>query len=317
MTMHNNSTLPKVLESFRIGNRGLNKRVYGGHGNGGKFYMRQMFKTSYFITYTDGKLNVFGFSKNKKYGFAQGYKNLEMSPLEAMNYANINTLPLTKDIIDKIKSGKIGFTVVRGIAPQGMINRIATSNICTNLKNHPQSRRLLERMHIGIIQDNFTYFDRLLPEKLEPKKDFEEPITYKIPSELKYFEHGEEHTVKMSKENMNPGILTLRTSLEALERNGRYGDLNRIDLLGEIGVLASYTMNELSRGILYPQTVFIYGDCICPVLEDKDVDVVKNDRSKLVSEHPVTKALLLWLEDKVNELARKIQEKERQEQKQF
>src|SRR3989338_2454357 len=41
--------------------RGLNRRVYGGHGNGGKFYMRQMFDSSHFITYKKGAINIFGF----------------------------------------------------------------------------------------------------------------------------------------------------------------------------------------------------------------------------------------------------------------
>ena len=31
-----------------------NKNILGGHGNGGKFYMRQMFGESRFITYRDG-----------------------------------------------------------------------------------------------------------------------------------------------------------------------------------------------------------------------------------------------------------------------
>ena len=54
--------------------RGTGKKTFGGHGNGGKFYMRQMFKQSHFITYRAGKLNVFGFNENKRYGFAEGFK---------------------------------------------------------------------------------------------------------------------------------------------------------------------------------------------------------------------------------------------------
>ena len=67
--------------------RGLKKKVYGGHGNGGKFYMRQMFGESYFITYKEGNLNVYGFSKNKKYGFGKNQKNIKMSPEEALKFA--------------------------------------------------------------------------------------------------------------------------------------------------------------------------------------------------------------------------------------
>ena len=36
-------------------------KTLGGHGNGGKFYMRQMFGESKLVTYLDGKINIFGF----------------------------------------------------------------------------------------------------------------------------------------------------------------------------------------------------------------------------------------------------------------
>ena len=69
--------------------RGTGKRTFGGHGNGGKFYMRQMFKQSYFITYRAGKLNVFGFNENKRYGFAKDFKDKTISPDDAMKFAEI------------------------------------------------------------------------------------------------------------------------------------------------------------------------------------------------------------------------------------
>jgi len=53
--------------------RGKGRRFLGGHGNGGKFYMRQMFTESRFITYRNGKLNVFGFNTRKRYGFDPNY----------------------------------------------------------------------------------------------------------------------------------------------------------------------------------------------------------------------------------------------------
>src|SRR5271169_3914336 len=58
----------------KAASRGLNKRTYGGHGNGGKFYMRQMFDRSYFLTFRQGKLNVFGFNEKRRYGFAKALK---------------------------------------------------------------------------------------------------------------------------------------------------------------------------------------------------------------------------------------------------
>ena len=44
----------KVWGLATAAKKGTNLATYGGHGNGGKFYMRQMFGTSRFLTYRDG-----------------------------------------------------------------------------------------------------------------------------------------------------------------------------------------------------------------------------------------------------------------------
>ena len=38
-----------------------NIKTLGGHGNGGKFYMRGMFEESFLITFRNGKINGFRF----------------------------------------------------------------------------------------------------------------------------------------------------------------------------------------------------------------------------------------------------------------
>lgn len=296
--------------------RGLKKHTYGGHGNGGKFYMRQMFKQSYFVTYRSKKLNVFGFSQNRKYGFADGFRDMSYSPQEALKYSGLESLRVPKEIIEKIHKDEAGFTIVRGISPQGMPNMLQVSRICEHLRNHPQARMLLERMYVTVIYNGKVIFDRLLPDQLEPKEGFEEPFVFDIPETLTYLEKGEEHIVKTTNNKFTQGKLILKTSAEALERSGRFGDLNRIDMLGEIGVIASYQMYELGAG-MYPQSVFIYGECKCPILEDPEDDCVKNDRSKLIAENPKTKALLAWMTGRVNEVAEKIIQKEKQEQRQL
>jgi hypothetical protein len=293
---------------------GYKKRVPGGHGNGGKFYMRQMFRESYFITYVNNKLNIYGFSQNKKYGFANNFKNISMKPKEAVKFADIATLPIPGEIFEKIITGKTGFTVVRGIAPLGMINKIQSYRMCEKIRNHPQVRKYLERIHVGVIHNNNVIFDRILPDKLEPKPGFEKSFVYEIPNILFYLENGEKQKVEMANKEYPAGKLLLKTSAEALERGSKFGELNGIDILGESDVIAFYYMYELGVS-LYPQSVFIYGECKCPILEDPNDDCVKNDRSKLIAENPKTKALLQWIGEKVNELAKKILDKEREEQK--
>src|SRR3990167_1568301 len=100
--------------------RGKNIKTYGGHGNGGKFYMRQAFDVSRFITYKNGLLNVFGFSEGGRYGYAKGLKNVKMDPAVALKFANVDPSAIPQSVKNEIISGQTGFTVVLGEAPFGV-----------------------------------------------------------------------------------------------------------------------------------------------------------------------------------------------------
>jgi hypothetical protein len=286
--------------------RGLRKRVYGGHGNGGKFYMRQMFDSSYFVTYKNGYLNIFGFNKNRRYGFADGFQNLKKKPNEALKIAGINNIPFPNNVKDAILSSRTGFTVVKGIGPTNMRNIIKLDGLLRKFKNHPQVRRILGRIKIWYIFNN-SGLNLIIPEELNTLPGFEEPICIEIPPTLPLEEESKKTFVDMSNKKYEAGRFILRTSEEALGRGTRYGDLNRIDVVGEIGVIASYQLSELGV-TTFPQASFIYGECECPILEDPDLDAVKNDRSKLVESNPRAKALLDWVRERVEELSYKIAE---------
>jgi len=289
--------------------RGLKRRVYGGHGNGGKFYMRQMFKTSHFVTYKDGYLNIFGFSEDRKYGFADGFKAKKVKPAEALKIAGIADLFFPDGMKELILSGKSGFTVVRGVGPEGMVNKIKFSKIMGRLRNHPQSRRILTRINVWTSHNGGDYA-LLKPDETKPLAGFETPKIFDVPKELKYFEDGEETIIPMCNAKYpDPGRLIVRTSEEALARGSRLGDLNRVDVVGEIGVLASYQLLEIGVGT-FPQASFLYGECECPILEDPEMDCVKNDRSKL-AENPKSKALMEWVGRKFDEVAVEILSKEK------
>jgi len=292
--------------------RGSEKKVYGGHGNGGKFYMRQMFLTSHFVTYKNGYLNIFGFNENRIYGFADGFKAHKIKPVEALKVAGIADIFFPNNIRESIMSGKIGFTVVRGIGPEGMKNKIKFGKLISRLKNHPQARRLLSRINVWASHNNSDYI-LLKPDELKPLPGFDTLRVFEIPKELKYLEDGEGVIVPMiSKKYSDSGKLIIKTSEEALVRNSRLGDLNRIDIIGEIGVLASYQILEIGVSI-FPQASFLYGECVCPILEDSEMDCVKNDRSKLV-ENLRSRALIEWIKFKIDEVAGEIVAKEKFDQ---
>ncbi len=292
--------------------RGLKKRVYGGHGNGGKFFMRQMFRLSHFVTYKDGAISIFGFNENRKYGFADGFKGKKMGPEEAIKIAGIKDLNFPKGIKDSILLGKKGFTVVRGVGPAKMKNVVKFDRLIDKLKNHPQARRILEHINVWASHNNFANYLLLKPEEIKPLPGFEEPRIFEIPKELPVGSGGDDETVEMSNKKYPVGRLVLRTSEEAFGKGSRAADLNRIDIVGEIGVIASYQIYELGV-TAFPQASFIYGECKCPILEDPEMDAVKNDRTKLV-EMPRSMALLKWMRAQVDEYADKIAAIERKEQ---
>lgn len=292
--------------------RGLNKRVYGGHGNGGKFYMRQMFSTSHFVTYKEGYLNIFGFNEKKKYGFADGFKARKLKPAEAIKAAGISNIFFPGKVKEDILAGKHGFTVVRGIGPEGMRNKIKFGKLLSKFRNHPQARRILSRIEVWVSHNENDYL-LLKPDELKPLVGFEIPKVLEIPKELKYLEDGEEIIVSMTNKKYSyPGRLIVKSSEEALTRGSKLGDLNRVDVVGEIGVLASYQLLEIGVGT-FPQASFLYGECECPILENPEMDCVKNDRSKLV-ENPRSKALIEWIRSKMDEVATEIISKEKAEQ---
>lgn len=293
--------------------RGLKKRVYGGHGNGGKFYMRQMFDRSHFVTFKNGKINIFGFNENKKYGFADGFKNKSVKPEEALVIAEINNLNFPKGVRELIISGKIGFTVVRGVGPSKMKNSIKFDRLIEKLKNHPQARRILQHINVWATHNNFPDYILLKPDVIKPLPNFEEPVIIEIPKILEIEEGGEKIKVEMANSKFKAGNLIIRTSEEAFEKGSRAADLNRIDIIGEVGVVASYQIFEL-HVTTFPQASFIYGECECPILEDPGMDAVKNDRSRLVENNPRANALINWLRETIDAYAGEIAKLERKEQ---
>ena len=301
----------KIWGDPEAAKRGTGKKVLGGHGNGGKFYMRQMFKHSYFITYREGKLNVFGFNKNRRYGFAEGYKDIKVSPIDAMKYAELYEMSIPSKIRQEILNGKTGFTVAKGIQPDKIKKRrFNLEKLCDRFRNHPQARHILKYKPISVIYNGQIFIETLIPEKITPMVEFEKPYKILLPLNLTWEEDGETEMISFSNNKYRGGELILYTSNEPLSRNSRLGDLNRIDILGEVGAIASYKISELGYISRLSQAEFIYGECYCPILEDPHDDCVINDRSKLV-ENTKTKALRKWIALQIDMLAEKIEEKEK------
>lgn len=293
--------------------RGKNIKVYGGHGNGGKFYMRQAFSESRFVTYKDGLLNIFGFSENKKYGYATGFQNKKMSPAEALELAQINSLPIPENVKKKVLDGKTGFTVVMGIDPFGIRRKFKAPKEMEKLKNFPQSRRILQQINVSVVYNNQSLYGLLKPDELEPLEKFEEPRLITVPENIEFRLGAEKIQIKLADNRYPQGKLILKTSSEAMHRGTKIGELNRVDILGEIGVIGSYQLYELGvKG--WPQAAFIYGECQVPILENPEHDCVSNDRNKLIK-NETTEALIGWVAEQIDKMSSEIAAVQREKQK--
>jgi hypothetical protein len=291
------------------GAKGDKVKTLGGHGNGGKFYMRQMFKTSQAITYRNGKLNIFGFNLKRQYGFEEGYEDQIMSVNDAMAMVGISDITLPTEIGTSKESKDFGFTVVRGDHPAKARGTAGRDKLVEKLIYHPQARRLIERKPIFIVFNKETMPARLTPPKIIPKEGFEESLIIQIPEVLEY----DNKAVDFTGANYDwPGRLVLRTSADPLR--GNLEMLNTIDFIGEVGVIASYRLFELGAIRYSAQSEFIYGECECPILEDPENDCVRNDRQKLI-ENDRSLALLAWVKNRIEEYSEKIELKVAQERK--
>jgi hypothetical protein len=291
----------------RAAKRGTNKQTLGGHGNGGKFYMRQSFKTSRFITYKDGKLNVFGFNEDRRYGFLEDHEDREMPLTEALEYAGINVDVLPDEAVKRLGfSG--GFTVVIGEGPEQFSGRATAKSIIEKLLAHPQARRVIAHRPVFVrFGRNLGTYQRLEVHDPEGRPDFDTTLIIELPDTLTD-SNGDEHVFRDAK--YPDARLELRVSKDTLRSKG--GD--RIDIAGAVGIIGSYAVHELGGNVL-AAAEFVYGECYCPKLEDPEEDLVKNDREKLV-EGEKTKALFAWIRGHVNALAEKIAEADAKERRQ-
>jgi hypothetical protein len=302
-----------IVEAFkrwgdpRAAKRGTAKQTLGGHGNGGKFYMRQSFKTSHFITYKDGVLNVYGFNDEHRYGFMEGHEDLAMSLADALEYAGID-LDALPDEARKRLGVSGGFTVVVGEKPEQFSGSATARSIIEKLLTHPQARRVItHRPVFARIGRNLGEYRLLEVTDPEGRPDFGVTRIVALPTKI-VGPDGDEHTFRDKK--YPDAYLELHVARDTLRSKGA----DRIDIAGAVGIIGSYAVHELG-GNVPAAAEFIYGECLCPKLEDPEEDLVKNDREKLV-EGDKSRALLDWIRGEVTLLAEQIAEADANQRRQ-
>lgn len=280
--------------------------VYGGHGNGGKFHMRENFGRSELITYRDGSLTVFRFEK-KSYGFDPRYKGCAVSPGKALQVAGILGQVLPDPVRNRFEAEDVRFSVARGIAPTQMKRmRGGWRAFVERLQHHGQSRQLLDRVPVRVVVNGEVVIEDLDAPEIEPKTGFEEPLVIDMPGRLEF--EGEE--LEFTPDGRSAGRLILKTAKDPFPRRGDRAALNCIDIKGRRSVIASYRMHEL--GITnYQGASFVYGVLESTRLEEMGLKT--NERRKL-PENDYSAAVLDWVRDQVDERALELVEESGKEE---
>ena len=172
----------------------------------------------------------------------------------------------------------------------------------------------MQRRPVRVLHNGHLFLERLEPELIELREGFESWTSVPVPNQLTYEEDGDAAEIEFANNKFKQGHLTLKVAKEPFGRSSRLSELNSVDVLGEVGVIASYKIHELPHLKQYAQAEFIFGDCYSPILEDPEEDCVKNDREKLI-DGPKTRALLRWIAGKVDEVGKEIEKRDSKDRK--
>lgn len=228
---------------------------------------------------------------------------------EAIRIAELDSKNVPDEILKNILSCKTGFTIVRGINPMKTKDTNYRLKHAEKIINNPQAQRLIKHKKIYFQSFPDKRWNLLTVPSIRPEQGFENPTEYVCPDQIDLYGMK----VTMIKDKYTESIkLILYTSEEPLT-GAKFKNLNRIDFLGKIGVIASYHISEIglfSSGFIE----FIYGECSSPIMEDPDEDYVKNDRVEFVRAER-SEALLKWVQQCVNDLARKLEEQQRKQRR--
>ena len=307
------------------GGRSQDVALTGGHGNGGKFYMREMFRRgARFTTISNGRLSSLvvdkatdgttGFWEVKdepatwEAAVSQGFKEPELGDHKAVIDAIRKHDPgIAKDL----DSSQRGLTIVVGRAARQMnsSNDVVSGRAWRSQKLIDEicvvsgAYRPLRELEIRVLHNGRLVLADLDPLPIEEDPQWP-PQVVSLPAQV--VDNG--ITVTLTKMRGDVGGLTLRKSLSPL--SGVLRDRNAITVMDAGGnPIGTFGAASLAAG--NPDlTRFLFGELSLLFPEIKDS--VSNDRESLLR-NDLTNALRSWVADQVrvrtDEIEREVKQK--------
>lgn len=270
--------------------------VLGGHGNGGKFYMRQMFSESRITTWLNGQLSQFGFDERQRYGWVEGRRGFDCKLYQALAIARLDHDRIPKAALVSLERGETGFTVVEGIRARGSGVQTQVGNVVESLIRNPQMLRLLPQMQVSVWHNDHHRSEHLLPEIPELHPDIE-TVRISLPSILE----SDGETFVFASDGV-AGLLEIQVVDQAL--SGRLRAFNRMDVVGRVAVVASYPVSNLPLRQI-EGSEFLMATLACSGVESNSQSLVENERESLIRS-PKTSALLTWTASELERVAHRV-----------
>lgn len=312
-------TTDMIEENFRVwadpnaARRGAKSTaVQGGHGNGGKCYMTQMFEEYSLIhSVKKDKGNCygvkagsirFGYIPDRESGrdFLIGDLRAELEHVLKTIRCSFRTLP--QSAVEAMRAAN-GFTLVQGVSPKGYRNRIPAPHLISSLQEHPQMIRTLDLCKVYAIVNGQPFDEgrELTLPRITPMEGAEEPRMIPIPVVLKDPDSGEE--ISTTNDNALPtGHLTLLTSDVSMryKKKGRHNIVYR----AQSGFIGYVSVSELDIQSAYRER--IYGECELEALEP----FKQNERARLAT-NPLTRAVEQFISDQIQAYAKEFEARDR------
>ncbi len=275
--------------------------IQGGHGNGGKCYMTQMFDDYSLIhTVKNGRGNRYGFVSgstipgyfpDREKGKDFKVKSVIEELASALNEidANVDALPKSvKTLLPKLN----GFSLVKGVEPKG---KVPVQSLIESITSHPQMITTIQICNIFIIVDGKLIDDHPLKlEDIEPLPDAKSPKIIPIPDTL--IDPVTSEIVNTCDEKHEKGYLALKTSNKSMRYKLKYRHC--IMYVARKKVVGFKDIYDFAK--LY-YTDRIYGECILEILEN-----YKTNERKTLAESPLTRALETWIRENIEEYAKEF-----------
>lgn len=307
----------------KLGGRVDVAALTGGHGNGGKFYMREMWRSgARFATYSEGRATSLVVERRSdgNTGYWE-FKDRAMAWREACRAA----LPIEKqpgdgdkliaylethepELVSELDAGNRGLTLVVGRRAVQVLSsndvvrggRWDHQRLVDSIREAPQARRPIRELAISVFKNGVRVVERLTPEAVGEDPDWP-PVEIAMPKAV----------IPDVRPAADPsGLGQLRLAKAGVPLTGRLRHRNAVAILDEHGnPIASYSIREIPLPGHSPVLDFVHGELD---LEFRGVeDLVQNDREKLVPS-PATQAILEWVGERVWERAGLIDKTQRE-----